>query len=89
MPKALIQPAGGQAARRHFAKTIERPVALEQLRPFLSVEDVAVLERAHPAQQVPTWGITGRGNVNVSTWRQIEPGDGRCLLAAGRCSPRG
>lgn len=81
MPKALIQPAGGQAARRHFTHTIERPVALEQLRSYLSAEDSAALERMYPLEQVPTWGITpGKSEVNVSTWEQIEPGS-RCLLS--------
>jgi hypothetical protein len=85
VPKALIQPAGGQAARRHFANTIEQPVPLESLRRFLSAEDVAGLERISPEEQVPTWGITpGKGHVNVSTWQQIDAGDVALFVGGGQ-----
>ena len=85
MPKALIQPAGGQAARRHFANTIERPVPLESLRRFVSADDVSGLERIYPEQQVPTWGITpGKGGVNVSTWQQIDAGDVALFVGGGQ-----
>lgn len=85
MPKALIQPAGGQAARRHFTHTIERPVPLEQLRSYLSADDFAALEHIYPVEQVPTWGITpGKGDVNVSTWEQIEPGDVALFVGGGQ-----
>jgi hypothetical protein len=85
VPKALIQPAGGQAARRHFANTIEQPVPLESLRRFLSADDVAGLERIYPEQQAPTWGITpGKGNVNVSTWQQIDAGDVALFVGGGQ-----
>ena len=85
MPKVLVQPAGGQAARRHFADTIERPVPLDRLRRFLTADDIRSLERGHPEQQVPTWGITpGKGDVNVSTWQQIEPGDVALFVGGGQ-----
>ena len=83
--RSLSQPAGGQAARRHFADTIERPVPLDRLRRYLPVDDIRTLELAYPSQQVPTWGITpGKNDVNVSTWQQIEPGDVALFVGGGQ-----
>jgi hypothetical protein len=83
--KVLVQPAGGQAARRHFADTIEGSVPLDRLRRYLPVDDIRGLELLYPSKQVPTWGITpGKNDVNVSTWEQIEPGDVALFVGGGQ-----
>lgn len=82
MPKVLVQPAGGQAARRHFADTIERPVPVSRLRRYLSGDEVGGLA---VRRQIATWGITpGKNDVNVSTWQQIEAGDVAVFVGGGQ-----
>ncbi len=74
--KVLIQPAAGDAARDHYRETIEEPVPVARLRPYLSEEVLQELTDHHPSGEVYIWGLTpGAGGRGRTQWEKISPGD--------------
>lgn len=74
--RILIQPAAGSAAREHYRETIESPVPLERVTPFLSEGEREQLEALYPTGSAYVWGLTpGRGGRGKSKWEEISSGD--------------
>ena len=74
--RVLIQPASGSAARDHYRATIESPVPLERVKPFLSEGEQEKLEALYPTGSAYVWGLTpGRGGRGKTKWEEISPGD--------------
>lgn len=76
VPKVLLQPASGSAAREHYRDTIEDPVDLENLAEVLDETDLAALRERYPRGQFYVWGVTkGSSGAGQTRWRKIEEGD--------------
>lgn len=74
--RVIIQPASGSAAREHYRETIESPVPLERIKPFLSEGEREKLEALYPTGSAYVWGLTpGRGGRGMTKWEEISPGD--------------
>jgi len=72
MPQIIVQPAAGVEARRHYTNTIETPVRLARVRPFLSDQDYQRLISFYDDENVWVWG--SRPGV-YSRWARIQTGD--------------
>ena len=70
MPQVIIQPAA--ASNTHYADTIENPVPLSRVRPFLSDEDYRSLIGLYDGGHVWVWGAKPSGR---SRWARIQSGD--------------
>jgi hypothetical protein len=71
----LLQPCGSPEARKHFAATIEPPVALSRLLPFLTADERHAV-RATFGDEVAIWGVTsGEAGGNVKKWARLSIGD--------------
>jgi hypothetical protein len=71
----VIQPCGHSAARQHFVDTIENPVHLTKILPYLAAEERNVVERTF-ATSVAVWGLTpATDGSNAAAWEKMEIGD--------------
>lgn len=76
MRSLIIQPAGNQGARDHYADTILHPVPLETIEQYVDAETIKQLKQIYKSGEIPTWGFTpGGNNVNVGKWNKVLPGD--------------
>lgn len=76
MSKIILQPAGDGDAREHFIDTIEHPVSLDRIKPYVSQEIYTKLKNLYPNSFVPVWGVTpGHKEVNKRKWERVESGD--------------
>lgn len=74
MSKLILQPCANSAARKHYLDTIETPVTLQTITPFLDEEEIHVLTQIYPDGLCHIWGVTSGGS-NVTKWNRILRGD--------------
>lgn len=74
MSKLILQPSGNAGARKHYVDTIENPVEILKIRPYLTQETFNILSQIYPDGLCYVWGVTPGGN-NVTKWNRIERGD--------------
>ena len=75
-----LQPASSSFARANFEKTLRKPVKLSYVSQFLSVEDAAALEKAHPKGSAHVWGVKYE---RVPQWAALIPDDCVVLFRQG------
>jgi hypothetical protein len=74
--QVLLQPTGGPAARAHYEETIQTPVPLEEITPFMGPEEAEGLTALYGSGAVPVWGHrAGAAGQNITKWERIQPGD--------------
>src|SRR3989344_5812881 len=78
MPKLrkvfLVVAGGSIAAERHFEDTIQRKRTVDEVKKFLSSEEIRKLEGAYHNQSFIVWGSVP-GPSNIRFWERMEPGD--------------
>ena len=85
MQQIILQPAGNQGGRDHYADTVAAPVPLERIAPHLDATTASKLREAFPGGAAAVWGVTpGGGDVNAGKWQRIAPGDIALFLKKGR-----
>jgi len=71
----VLQPCGDSDAVEHYVDTIENPVSLSRILPFLSASDQEAVRRTF-SDAVAVWGVTpGKTGGNATKWERIELGD--------------
>ncbi len=76
MTKVVLQPCGKGLPAKHYAETVEKPVSLSKMAPFLSTDDLEDLRKTFPAGSAATWGVTpGKKSVSKNKWDRMNPGD--------------
>ena len=71
----ILQPCGNAGAREHFVDTIQSPVALTRILPFLQPEERARVQATF-SETVAVWGVTpGKNGLNAKKWQRITLGD--------------
>ena len=76
MTQVILQPAGQADATIHYADTIDNPVPLARINPFIPDSVRSALAEMYPDKLVPTWGVTpGKNGVNKKKWERIDTGD--------------
>lgn len=76
MQHAILQPCADATAQKNYAHTVERPVSLREITPYLTSHQKSQISSLYPAGQLRIWGITdGKKNTNRSKWEKICPGD--------------
>lgn len=85
MQQIILQPAGNQGGRDHYADTVASPVPLERITPHVDATTTSKLREAFPGGAAAVWGVTpGGGDVNAGKWQRIAPGDIALFLKKGR-----
>lgn len=74
MSKLILQPCGNSGAREHYYDTIQNPVPLERIRPFLNQEEFDILSQIYPQRECYIWGVTPGGS-NITKWNKVTRGD--------------
>jgi len=62
MTKVVLQPCGEGSPAQHYRDTVEMPVPLTKMAPFLSTEDIADFQKDFPSGRAAAWGVTPGGN---------------------------
>lgn len=71
----VLQPCADSNAVEHYVDTVENPVAISRILPFLSAEDREAIQRTF-SSAVAVWGVTpGKIGGNATKWQRIELGD--------------
>lgn len=71
----VMQPCGDSDAIRHYIETIENPVPLARILPFLP-ESERDLVLATFGEAAAVWGVTpGKNNINANKWLRMQLGD--------------
>jgi hypothetical protein len=71
----ILQPCGDSDAIEHYVDTVENPVALSRILPFLTPSEGEAVRRTF-SDAVAVWGVTpGKTGGNASKWQRIELGD--------------
>ena len=64
----VIQPCASSAAREHFINTVQRPVPIARILPYLSAKDRALVTATF-SSPVAVWGVTAAANgTNATAW---------------------
>ncbi|MCP2036449.1 hypothetical protein L1279_003491 [Planomicrobium sp. HSC-17F08] len=75
MRNVILQPSGG-AGKENFKNTIQRPVPLEKVLPYLNENDCSLVKSYYLNGLVPVWGVTaGKSKGNQKKWDRIDTGD--------------
>jgi hypothetical protein len=56
MVQVIVQPAAGSVAQSHYSDTIEAPVPLTRIFPFLADDQAEMLTVLYPDGHAPVWG---------------------------------
>ena len=89
MTQVIVQPAGNAGGRDHYEDTIDKPVELKRIVPYL---DEATRSRfvARGDKAVAVWGVTTGGNgTNAAKWQKIQEGDIALFLQKSRAVAKG
>lgn len=71
----VLQPCGDSDAIEHYVDTIENPVSLERVLPFLPQSEHQRLRNTF-GDSVAVWGVTpGKTGGNAKKWARMELGD--------------
>ena len=71
----LLQPCAHADARKHFVDTIEQPVAISRMLPFLPPPEQQSIQSTF-GDAVAVWGVTpGTSGGNVKKWERLSIGD--------------
>jgi hypothetical protein len=57
MAKVILQPAGKGAAQTHYRNTIQNPVPINRLRPFLSETETQQVSKRYTDGMIPVWAL--------------------------------
>lgn len=80
----ILQPCGDGDAREHFVDTIQNPVSIDRLAPFLSEEERSLIVSRF-GDSVAVWGVTpGEGEGNAKKWRRMAIGDTTLFYRKGQ-----
>ena len=72
----VLQPAGNQGSRQHYADTIAKPVEIKLCEPYLSQQDLRKLLDIHPTGMAAMWGVVpGVNEVNRRKWERMSVGN--------------
>lgn len=75
MRQVFVVVAGGNAeADRHFEDTIQRKRTLNEVRKFLSPQEIHDLEAIYHTAPFVVWGAIP-GKMNEPRWKSMQPGD--------------
>ncbi|GAB1795500.1 HNH endonuclease [Priestia megaterium] len=76
MSRVILQPTGNKDARENYVKTLENPVDIIRIKPYLTSAEFNYLSELYPNGLVPTWGVTaGKNNVNINKWNKVQAAD--------------
>ncbi len=76
MAKVILQPSGNKDAKKHYVDTVQNPVALSRIKPFISPLEYSQLNLIYPDELAKVWGVTaGKTGSNKRKWDKIEAGD--------------
>ncbi len=76
MSLVALQPCGEGSASKHWTDTIENPVALDRIIPFVSDSEMDEIFNLYPDGTAPIWGVTpGKIDQNHTKWNRLEVGD--------------
>lgn len=85
MTAIILQPCGNKDARKHYVDTMQNPVPLRQIKPFILPAEYSQLKIIYPDELVRVWGVTaGKTGSNKRKWDRISVGDVTLLSADGR-----
>lgn len=79
----LVVAGGNAAAERNFEDTIQRSRNLQEVRRFLSSEQIQNLERVYHNSNFIVWGSVP-GPMNELRWEKMAPGDVVLIYNRGR-----
>ena len=74
MNNIILQPSSNKDAREHYLDTIENPVKLKSIEPFLDSKTLIILNDIYTDGNCFIWGVTPGGN-NITKWNRINKGD--------------
>jgi hypothetical protein len=75
MNLVILQPAGGDG-ETNFDNTINKPMELKKIIPFLNKKDADLVSSYYENGLVPIWGVTaGSKDINLHKWERIRAGD--------------
>ena len=77
MSKIMLQPAGeNSGAYDHYVHTIENPVHIETIKPYVDKETYIKIQEQYPNGQVYVWGVkSGKNDKTKKQWDKISRGD--------------
>lgn len=71
----VLQPCGDSDAVEHYVDTIQTPVLIERILPFLPLAERSRVLAAF-GEAVAVWGVTpGKNGVNANKWMRMQLGD--------------
>ena len=70
----FVVAGGNSAAEKHFEDTIKRKRTVDEVKRFLSSQEIENLERIYHGSNFFVWGSVP-GPMNESRWEKMTPGD--------------
>jgi hypothetical protein len=72
----VLQPAGSQGSREHYADTVANLVDIEACEPYLAPQVFRRLKEIHPSGFAAMWGVVpGTNEVNRKKWERMSEGN--------------
>src|SRR5712664_1331876 len=76
MTKVVLQPCGNGLPTKHYADTVERPVPLARMAPFIAKDELTDLRRMFRRGSAAVWGVTpGEQSASKRKWERMDIGD--------------
>ena len=72
----VLQPAGNQGSRQHYADTVANQVDIKSCEPYLAPQVFRKLLEIHPTGLAAMWGVVpGASEVNRRKWERMSEGN--------------
>ena len=72
----VLQPAGNQGSRQHYADTVAKQVEIKFCEPYLAPQVFRKLLEIHPTGLAAMWGVVpGASEVNRRKWERMSEGN--------------
>jgi hypothetical protein len=89
MAQIVLQPCGTGLPAKHYEDTVQNPVPISKMIPFLASQEIAELRQKFP-HSAAVWGVTrGETSLGELKWRRMNPGDVALFSRTGRIFSRG
>ena len=76
MSNVALYPCANKIAREHYARTVQSPVHMSAMQPYLSPRDLAALTALSTDGAIRVWGAKpGEDGRNEARWKRVSPGD--------------